>query len=286
MFSNHAVEFADGLQWHGHQNPVAKPPPVGNIARMCIVAFAWQAHPRWKLIAIGNRDEMHARPAEQLARWSNPGHLLAGRDITAGGTWLGVSEQGRLAVVTNLSGHGAPDARRASRGDLLKDFLSGDGRYANLAETDFSDFNPFNLITVDRDDAIIHSNRPNATSGPLPPGIHGLSNGSLDRPWSKSGRLNVALGQWMESGSDDPAVLLEDLVDQKTFPPARQTDGDLGHALEPEHSAIFICNPVYGTRCSTVVAIDDQGKGMIIERRYAPSGQSTGETRLSFSWPA
>lgn len=267
------------------QNLFAKRARLSNTAPMCIVAFAWQAHPRWKMIAIGNRDEMHARPAEQLARWSNPGHLLAGRDVTAGGTWLGVSEQGRLAVVTNLSGHGAPDAQRASRGDLLKDFLSGDGRYAKLAETDFSDFNPFNLITVDRDDAIIHSNRPNATSEPLLPGVHGLSNGPLDRPWPKSGHLNITLGQWIESGSDDPAVLLESLVDQKTFPAARPTDGGPEHILEPEHSAIFIRNPVYGTRCSTVVAIDDEGKGMIIERRYASSGQSTGETSLSFSWP-
>jgi len=252
---------------------------------MCIVALAWQAHPRWKLVAIGNRDEMHARPADQLARWDNPNHLLAGRDIKAGGTWLGVSEQGRLAVVTNLSGYGAPYAGRASRGDLLKDFLSGDGRYSNVAETDFSDFNPFNLITVDRGEAVMHSNRPNATSEPIMPGIHGLSNGPLDRPWRKSGYLNAALGQWMESGSDDPAALLEDLTYQTTFPPAKQNDAGFEFALEPEHSAVFIRSPVYGTRCSTVVAIDGQGEGMMIERRYAPSGQSTGETRLSFSWP-
>lgn len=252
---------------------------------MCIVAFAWQAHPRWKLLAIGNRDEMHARPAEPLARWDDPTHLLAGRDVTAGGTWLGVSEQGRLAVVTNLSGYGAPDPARASRGDLLKDFLSGEGRYSQLAGTDFSDFNPFNLITVDRDEAAVHSNRPSATSEPLVPGVHGLSNGPLDRPWPKSGYLNTALGQWIESGSGDPADLLESLTDQMTFPPAEQNDANPVPALEPEHSAVFIRNPVYGTRCSTVVAIDHSGKGMIIERRYASSGQSTGETSLAFAWP-
>lgn len=252
---------------------------------MCIVAFAWQAHPRWKLIAIGNRDEMHARPAEPLARWNDPAHLLAGRDVTAGGTWLGISEQGRLAVVTNLSGHGAPDPERASRGDLLKDFLSGDGRYSNVTETDFSDFNPFNLITVDGDKALIHSNRPNSETALLSPGIHGLSNGPLDRPWRKSGQLNSMLTDWVENRPHDPGVLLDNLVDQTTFPPARQTTATSKSTMEPEHSAIFIRNPVYGTRCSTVVAVDDQGAGMIIERRYAPSGQSTGDTRLSFSWP-
>lgn len=252
---------------------------------MCIVAFAWQAHPRWKLIAIGNRDEMHARPAEPLARWDGARHLLAGRDTKAGGTWLGVSEQGRFAVVTNLSGHGTPDADRASRGDLLKDYLSGDGLYSDLSGTDFSDFNPFNLITVDGEEALVHSNRPDSISVTLTPGIHGLSNGPLDRPWPKSGHLNQVLANWMEKGSDDPAILLNALTDQTIFPPARPLDTVGQSALEPEHSGVFICNPVYGTRCSTVVAIDDQGAGMIIERRYAPSAQSTGETNLTFSWP-
>lgn len=146
-----------------------------------------------------HRDEMHARPAEPLIRWNNAEHLLAGRDTKAGGTWLGVSEQGRFAVITNLSGHGVPDAERASRGDLLKDFLSGDGLYSDLAATEFSDFNPFNLITVDGDEALVHSNRPGSISEILAPGIHGLSNGPLDRPWPKSGHLNAILADWIEN---------------------------------------------------------------------------------------
>ena len=76
---------------------------------MCIVAFAWKAHPKWQLVAIGNRDELHARPAEAAHRWDEPGHMLAGRDVLAGGTWLGISELGRFAVVTNLYGFGPPD---------------------------------------------------------------------------------------------------------------------------------------------------------------------------------
>ena len=253
---------------------------------MCIVAFAWLAHPRWKLVAIGNRDEMHARPAEPLTRWDGARHLLAGRDTKAGGTWLGVSEQGRFAVVTNLSGHGMPDAERASRGDLLKDFLSGNGVYSDLAGAEFSAFNPFNLITVDGDEALVHSNRPDATSTALMPGIQGLSNGPLDRPWPKSGHLNTVLADWIEKGSEDPAMLLSPLADQTTFPPASPVDTDQEAVLEPEHSGVFIRNPVYGTRCSTVVAIDDRGAGKIIERRFASSGKSTGETELSFSWPS
>ncbi|MEH6758498.1 MAG: NRDE family protein [Parasphingorhabdus sp.] len=252
---------------------------------MCIVAFAWKAHPRWKLIAIGNRDEIHSRPADALSRWGDPSHLLAGRDIKAGGTWLGVSEQGRLAVVTNLSGHGTPDAEPASRGDLLKDFLSDDGRYSSLNATDFSDFNPFNLITVAGNKALIHSNRPHARSHILAPGIHGLSNGPIDKPWRKSGYLNSTLAAWIENESSNPGILLENLRDQTTFPLAPDAEPNSVSSLEPQNSAVFIRNPVYGTRCSTVVAIDHQGAGMITERRYAPSGKSTGDTRLSFTWP-
>ena len=98
---------------------------------MCVLAFAWNAHPRWRLVLAGNRDELHERPAAPLARWREPDHILAGRDLLAGGTWLGVSEQGRLAVVTNLRGFGPPAPDMASRGALVRDVLAGDGAHAD-----------------------------------------------------------------------------------------------------------------------------------------------------------
>ena len=250
---------------------------------MCIVSFAWNCHPNWKLVAIGNRDEMHARPAEPLARWEQTNHMLAGRDQKAGGTWLGVSEQGRFAVVTNLAGFGDPDPKQASRGDLLKDFLSGDGQYSNVDETDFSSFNPFNLITVVQDSAAVHSNRPDSVSKILPVGVHGLSNGSLEQPWPKTYRLNAILEKWISGGANEPELLLDELRDETRYP-LTETE-EPRQTPEPRHSPIFIRSPIYGTRCSTVVAIDHKGAGTIIERRYAPSGNVTGNTRLSFSFP-
>ncbi|MEP2101289.1 MAG: NRDE family protein [Parasphingorhabdus sp.] len=254
---------------------------------MCIVAFAWQSHPRWKLVAIGNRDEMHARPAQPLARWDTPTHLLAGRDTKAGGTWLGVSEQGRLAIVTNLSGYGTPDSEKHSRGDLLKSFLSGEGPLADLSARQFADFNPFNLITVEGDKAIVHSNRPKPVSSVLASGTYGLSNGPLQRPWPKSSALKNSLTAWMKDDSEHPEHLLDALMDQTAHFPevGRETYTEENLALYPQYSPIFIRNPAYGTRCSTVVAIDHDGNGTIIERRYAPSGTATGQTALSFSWP-
>lgn len=257
----------------------------GYHSTVCIVAFAWKAHPEWPLVAIGNRDELHARPAEPAHRWEGAEHLLAGKDTLAGGTWLGLSEHGRFAVVTNLYGFGPPVAERASRGDLLKDFLAGDGRYADLGAADYSEFNPFNLITVAEGKALVHSNRPDNEKAVLGHGIHGLSNGMVQQPWAKSPRLNGALEDWMANGSNDSEILFEHLLDQTTHEPAEPLGQSSPTGLQPEHSAIFVRNPTYGTRCSTVVAVDRNGKGIFIERRFAASGSATGETRLPFSWP-
>ncbi|WP_373491022.1 NRDE family protein [Parasphingorhabdus sp.] len=253
---------------------------------MCIISLAWQAHPRWQLVALGNRDELHDRPAEPLARWQGHEHLLAGRDVQAGGTWLGVSEQGRFAAVTNLSGHGPADRNRASRGDLLKDFLSGEGQRADIEAVPFDGFNPFNLITVASNEARVHSNQPGSHSHTLPPGIHGLTNGPLDRPWPKAKHLNAALADWLRGDSEDPSLLMTALTSRTTYSLNPDADSASPTQLEPQNSGIFIHHPLYGTRCSTIVAIDHAGQGSIWEQRYTASAELAGEARLSFSWPS
>lgn len=252
---------------------------------MCILALAWQAHPNWHLVVAGNRDELQARPAVPLARWKQPDHILAGRDLQSGGTWLGVSEQGRFAVVTNLRGYGGPEPGCASRGALVTDLLSGHGQYADPNQANLSDFNPFNAIVADRSQAHFLSNRPEAIRSKLGHGVYGLSNGALDEPWPKTMQLKAFLLEWIVAGAANPEVLFDGLQMESLpdfgLPPAKPSDAP----QEPPLSPIFIRNPVYGTRCSTVVAIDIQGKGMVIERRFAPNGEPAGETALSFSWP-
>ncbi|SNS63602.1 Uncharacterized conserved protein, contains NRDE domain [Sphingomonas laterariae] len=252
---------------------------------MCVLAFAWQAHPRWRLIAAGNRDELHARPAAALHHWPAPSPLIAGQDLASGGTWMGVSDQGRFAVVTNLRGYGGPEPDRASRGALVCDMLAGNGHYAAPSDADLADFNPFNLIVADRERADFLSNRPGAIRSPLTSGIYGLSNGRLDEPWPKTIRLKAILLDWIVNDATDPAALLSGLA-EATLPaaglqPASPSDVPEEALLSP----IFIRNAVYGTRCSTVVAIDMEGQGRIIERRFAADGSATGETALSFRWP-
>ncbi len=233
----------------------------------------------------GNRDELHARPAAPLARWDRPAHLLAGRDLQSGGTWLGVSEQGRFVVITNLRGFGAPGPDRVSRGRLVTDLLSGGGDYGDPDQAELADFNPFNLITADRAQARFLTNRPDAARSKLDHGLYGLSNGALDEPWPKTMQLKACLLDWIVGDASNPAILLDALrietISDFGIRSAQPSDA----TQEPDQSPIFIRNPVYGTRCSTVVAIDAEGEGVMIERRFDPDGEAAGETRLSFSWP-
>jgi len=251
---------------------------------MCVLAFAWRSHPRWQLVIAGNRDELHTRPALPLARWDQPSHLLAGRDLQSGGAWLGVSEQGRFAAVTNLRGFGAPEPGRASRGVLVRDLLSGEGRYADPYHADLSDFNPFNLIVADPERAWFLSNRPDTVRTLLAHGIYGLSNGTLDEPWPKTMRLKEMVLEWLFRTSPDPAVLLEDLREERMPDVGVRSAPPSDVPQEPPLSPIFIRSSVYGTRCSTVVAIDDQGQGLILERRYTSAGDRAGDTALPFTW--
>ena len=251
---------------------------------MCVLAFAWRLDATWPLVLAGNRDELHARPAAPLQRWSEAPHVLGGKDLLSGGSWLGVSEQGRLAVVTNLRGFGPPEAGRPSRGRLVSDILIGDGEWAHPAAVDLAAFNPLNLIVVDRGEAAFYANRPAAVRKALAPGIYGLSNGDLDEPWPKTRRLKQALADWL--GADQKLETLFDVLADEGRPPDSELPAT-GLELERERlaSAIFIRNPLYGTRCSTVVRVGADGRGEIAERRFEPDGRPSGFTLDEFSWP-
>ena len=258
---------------------------------MCVAAVAWLAHPRWRLVAIGNRDEYHERPATPLERRDDG--IIAGRDLQSGGTWLGVSETasqapGRFVLVTNLRGFGLPDAARVSRGALVDGLLSGSGPYADPASAPLDAFNPFNVIVADERSATFLTNRPDSLCTKLGPGIYGLSNGALDEPWPKTLQLKAALLGWIEDGDDrfDPlfAALRSETLVSGGLPPRGPSDVP----AEPAETPPFIRGSIYGTRCSTVVAIEHSGegragRGRIAERRFDLLGDCTGETALEFS---
>jgi uncharacterized protein with NRDE domain len=252
---------------------------------MCVAAFAWQAHPRWRLVAIGNRDEYHERPAAPLARWDGGAGIIAGRDLRSGGTWLGVSEAGRFALVTNRRGYGEAAPDRASRGALVTDLLQGHGRYGDPIVAPLGEFNPFNLILADSAEARFLSNRPDEIRTSLAHGIYGLSNGALDEPWPKTLQLKGALLDWLNGAAEDFAPLFAALANEHLatvgVPPREPSDVP----REAPETPVFIRNAIYGTRCSTVVAIDHTGAGTIAERRFSPQGGAAGETAIPFRWP-
>jgi uncharacterized protein with NRDE domain len=245
---------------------------------MCVAAIAWQAHPDWLFVAVANRDEYHERPTAPLARWDihddSPG-ILAGKDLRAGGTWLGVAETGRFALVTNFRVPGYPWPELASRGALVTDWLE------RSSVSDGSTMNPFNLLLADGEQARILSNYPAPEEHVLAPGVHGLSNGAFSRPWPKARRLCEDLGGWLAHDAKDFGSLFSALRSEAPFPEEdREGDGP-----EPAFSGVFIRNETYGTRCSTVVAVSHSGSGTIVERRFSPDGADAGETALAFAWP-
>ena len=230
---------------------------------MCVVALAWQVHADWPLILIGNRDEFHGRASAPLATWDDDSGIIAGRDLQAGGTWLGVhAPSGRVVVVTNVRG-AMPDPSKESRGALVVDMLRGNGRFAEPAEADLDRFNAFNLFAVGGGEARLLTNRPAPQIAPLAPGIHALANEATDTPCPRAERLRMALAAAIENRADPGAML--DLLTAEDDP------------------ALFLRGDVYGTRCSTLVAIAADGSAQMVERRYEAGGRPAGTTALKFS---
>jgi len=234
---------------------------------MCVIALAWHADPRWPLVLAANRDERHDRPTEALHRWPEAPHLLAGRDLTAGGTWLGVSEQGRLAALTNIRGGFVED--RPSRGELVSNVLL---RPETPALEPLAGFNPFNLLLVGNGEVGLWSNRP-LSRRRLGAGVYAFANDGFERPTPRTDDLRERLRGWFAGGGD-----LEGLLDLL----ADATSAAGGADAEP----LFLRSAVYGTRCSTVVRLDTAGGGEIRERRFDADGRPTGESRFDFAWPA
>ncbi|MEW9622631.1 NRDE family protein [Rhodanobacter geophilus] len=250
---------------------------------MCLIAFAWQAHPRWRLVLAGNRDEFHARPSAGLARWSGL-PIIAGRDLEAGGTWLGVTDAGRCCVVTNVRDPRDPQ-HGASRGLLATDYLVGADdatAHAQALLATAAGYRPFNLLTFDAQSAFYLGNRPEPRAQAVTPGVHGLSNADFNTPWPKTRALLAQLETWLAAGHDeDFAPLFAALADERQAPDAELPDTGVGLERERQLSSAFIRGGHYGTRACTVVAIGRDDGGVIVERRFGPEGRFLGESRLA-----
>jgi uncharacterized protein with NRDE domain len=251
---------------------------------MCLIAFAWNAHPRWRLLLAGNRDEYHARPSAPLARWDDA-PVIAGRDLEAGGTWLGVDPSGRCATVTNVRDPRDPQAG-LSRGWLVTDFLRGEAdarAHAQALHEVAGQYRPFNLLTFDANDAFYLGNRPGPRAQAITPGVHGLSNADFNTPWPKTRLLMARLQAWLGQGqAEDFTPLFASLEDEHPALDGELPDTGIGLERERWLSSAFIRGADYGTRASTVVAIDRAGHGRIVERRFGPNGRPDGQVALDW----
>lgn len=251
---------------------------------MCLAAFALNAHPRFPLVLAANRDELFARPAAAMDWWADAPDLLAGRDLTAGGSWFGLTRSGRLALLTNVREPGRNDAAAPSRGALVTDWLRSKAPLADFAAQQLpAGHNGFNLIAADVASNTWHwlSNRA-AAPQQLGPGLHALSNAALDTPWPKTTGLRTALADALAQAADAPALieqLLAALADDRTAPDTALPDTGVGLARERLLSPRFIRIPpgpgaaVYGTRCSTVLVREADGATWVVERSVTANGE-------------
>lgn len=252
---------------------------------MCLAVIALDAHPLFRLVIAANRDEFHARPASPAA-WGHAApftDILAGRDLSAGGTWFGIQRDGRWALVTNVRDgrRQLPGAR--TRGELVPRMLNASDPEVAMAslDRDRMDYNGFNLLAGVVARAGYASNRADP-SALLPAGLHGVSNAALDTPWPKLARTLDALARWTDAGGDSTTPLFAALADRREAADAVLPTTGVPIEWERVLSAPFIVGENYGTRCSTVLTIDRNGRASFCERSFAADGTALGEVVETF----
>lgn len=230
---------------------------------MCLIAFAIGASARWPLLVAANRDEFLDRPTLPLARWKSAAgtEIISGRDIRAGGTWMGLSPAGRIAMLTNVRGPASLTGEK-SRGELVTRWLESDGNAASfMAQIEAEAYGGFNLVLGDFKSGAWHwlSNKPGPglESRALQPGVYGLSNGALDTPWPKTLGLKKALHSALMAIDDETleVELMAALRDRRRADREDLPSTGVPLALEEALSSAFVDFPEhgYGTRCSTVL---------------------------------
>ena len=239
---------------------------------MCLILFAYKAHPRYPLVVAANRDEAFSRPTQPVHWWSDRPALLAGKDLEGGGTWLGITRSGDFAALTNVRS-GTPSAGKfSSRGELPLLFLDqqlSTLRFVSRLQESRTAYRGYNLL-FGHYTQLQHYSNATDTVTPLQAGIHGLSNATLDTPWPKVAKGKKRLAEALRHPEPDPTELLTILEDRDIAPDQQLPATGISLELERQLSPAFIHTPNYGTRSSCLLLIDQDGQVSLLEKERAP----------------
>jgi uncharacterized protein with NRDE domain len=252
---------------------------------MCLVLVALDSHPEYSLVLAANRDEFYDRPTAPAGFWSEALGVLGGRDLKAGGTWLGIDRRGRVAAVTNYRQGQRESVAPRSRGHLVSEFLTGEteaAEYMDRVSRGAELYNGFNLLAGDANGMFYYSNRGGPTRL-LEPAIYGLSNHLLDTAWPKVTATKTAFDALLKSRAPDLTANLFTLLANRALAGDEQLPST-GVSQEWERllSSAFIASDHYGTRSTTVVLMGRDGRATFVERSFGPGGAPGGEVRFEF----
>ena len=250
---------------------------------MCLILVAWRVHPKFPCVVAANRDEYFGRPTAEADWWEDPPSILAGRDLQAGGTWLGVTRSGRFAALTNYRDPAVVRPDAPSRGKLVSGFLDHDAPTAEglkeIAQRG-AQCNPFNVLCSDGQNLGVYEST-TGTGRILGPGVYALSNHLLDTPWPKVTQAKSRLAEALDDLPQSAAML--DLL-RDTEPAVDEDLPRTGVSMELERmlSSAFVRGEDYGTRCSTIVTAETGGATTFAEWSWDSSGALAGMTRYHF----
>ncbi len=234
---------------------------------MCLIVFAWKQNAEYPLLLAANRDEFYARPALAATWWEEAPHVYAGKDIEAGGTWMGINKQGRFAAITNIRNGEGKKSGAPSRGKIVADFLSEDispSSYLHTLAAEAKLYAGFNLILGDAKELHWFSNE-TLEARLLQPGVYGLSNGSLDTPWPKVQLAKTQFKKLVQQSALDQAYF-DLLADTTPAPDHLLPQTGVSQEWERLLSSIFIQSDIYGTRVSSLIQCHANGTAHLTER--------------------
>ena len=245
---------------------------------MCILFIAVKQHPLYPLIIAANRDEFHARPTQAAHFWETNNRILAGKDLTAGGTWMGINTKGSIAALTNIRAPGKERKNAITRGELVANFISkntSQSDYLQQLKISHDQYNGYNLLFGSINQLQVYNSFED-TAYELEDGVYGLSNASLNSPWPKLDIGRSALADYCSHANILNHEHLFELLANKL--PAKDEElpnTGISVELEKTLSSIFIISQEYGTRSSTILLVDNNQEVYWEERTFANTGELT-----------